>query len=428
MSPEQHATATTERPILESASVVQAVLADAAQLTDVICADIAAEEAGYVGSVLPPELLREIVWENLEALLGAIAGGPERYDAARRAGRVKATHGVPMITLLHAYRVAALRVWDEMVRRSEPSAHADLVDIPARMWRLVDRFSSAACEQYVLVVEERESRELRRQRAELARLLEGRCSPGEVPQILQTVGLAEPGARGCTFVVLAVGSTGPADPFDGLDSVMAAVGDAMARRGARTAWTPWRGEQVAVVAVDRRDDVYLSLELLGSRAVDRPIGASAVVESAIAIPEGLAQALAALQSAAADPMARPGLVRHDRIPVDTLLREAAVGSAELSRAVLGGLRALAPDEREMLLDTLDGWFACDGSTSDAGRMLHCHRNTVLYRLNRLADLTGRSVSHPKEAAELYVALRAVRLSESGSTARGLVDRGRAVPA
>ena len=50
-------------------------------------------------------------------------------------------------------------------------------------------------------------------------------------------------------------------------------------------------------------------------------------------------------------------------------------------------------------------------------MLHCHRNTVGYRLGRIAELTGRSVGRPAEAAELYAAVRAVRLSVTKLPAR-----------
>ncbi|MEV0826218.1 helix-turn-helix domain-containing protein [Nonomuraea rubra] len=39
----------------------------------------------------------------------------------------------------------------------------------------------------------------------------------------------------------------------------------------------------------------------------------------------------------------------------------------------------------------------------------CHRNTVRYRLGRLRDLTGRSVHHPAEAAELLLALETAGL-------------------
>ncbi|MFT4125378.1 MAG: helix-turn-helix domain-containing protein [Gordonia sp. (in: high G+C Gram-positive bacteria)] len=44
----------------------------------------------------------------------------------------------------------------------------------------------------------------------------------------------------------------------------------------------------------------------------------------------------------------------------------------------------------------------------AGRRLHCHRNTVLYRLRRVETLTGRSVAKPADIAALTIALLAHR--------------------
>ncbi|WP_328919887.1 helix-turn-helix domain-containing protein [Streptomyces sp. NBC_01724] len=48
-----------------------------------------------------------------------------------------------------------------------------------------------------------------------------------------------------------------------------------------------------------------------------------------------------------------------------------------------------------------------------GTTLHCHRNTVLYRIARIAELTGRVPTRPVDAAELHVALRALRLAGNG---------------
>ncbi|KMS65815.1 PucR family transcriptional regulator, partial [Streptomyces leeuwenhoekii] len=75
-----------------------------------------------------------------------------------------------------------------------------------------------------------------------------------------------------------------------------------------------------------------------------------------------------------------------------------VSSPELGRTlaerVLGPLLRLEPADREVLLDTLTTWLACDGSAQRAGERLYCHRNTVLNRLRRCEQLTGRCLARP----------------------------------
>ena len=66
-------------------------------------------------------------------------------------------------------------------------------------------------------------------------------------------------------------------------------------------------------------------------------------------------------------------------------------------------------DEELLLGTLEAWFEHGGSGTRAAAALHCHRNTVLNRLARVAELTGRDINDPRAAAELYAAVRARRL-------------------
>lgn len=72
-------------------------------------------------------------------------------------------------------------------------------------------------------------------------------------------------------------------------------------------------------------------------------------------------------------------------------------------SVLGGLRALPPAERDRLLETVRAW-ARTGSVSAVARELWCHRNTVLNRLRRCTELTGRDVTVPDQATVLLLAL------------------------
>ncbi len=56
------------------------------------------------------------------------------------------------------------------------------------------------------------------------------------------------------------------------------------------------------------------------------------------------------------------------------------------------------DEHPELLDTLRTFVDCDGSMSAAAAALNIHRNTLQYRLKRIAELTGRD---PRQLLELF---------------------------
>ena len=60
-------------------------------------------------------------------------------------------------------------------------------------------------------------------------------------------------------------------------------------------------------------------------------------------------------------------------------------------------------DRALLLDTFGAWLDADGSADRAAAALFCHPNTVRHRLRRLQDQTGRSLSQPRELAELTLA-------------------------
>ena len=70
------------------------------------------------------------------------------------------------------------------------------------------------------------------------------------------------------------------------------------------------------------------------------------------------------------------------------------------------------DEQALLLTTLRAWFTAQGSASEAAALLHCHANTVRYRLAKLTRLTGRDLHAPSDVVHLYLALEALRLRAS----------------
>jgi DNA-binding PucR family transcriptional regulator len=94
----------------------------------------------------------------------------------------------------------------------------------------------------------------------------------------------------------------------------------------------------------------------------------------------------------------------DRAPL-TMVAVADVEVAQrVVQVVLGGLDDLPRDDREVLLDTLAAWSTHNGNAGETAVHLYCHPNTVRYRLRRLEERTGRSLSNPRAVAELVLAL------------------------
>jgi DNA-binding PucR family transcriptional regulator len=81
----------------------------------------------------------------------------------------------------------------------------------------------------------------------------------------------------------------------------------------------------------------------------------------------------------------------------------------LAQQVLAGVLQQGEDEQVLLLTTLRAWYTAQGSAADAAELLHCHANTVRYRLAKVARLTGRDLRVPSDLVHLYLALEATRL-------------------
>jgi DNA-binding PucR family transcriptional regulator len=76
---------------------------------------------------------------------------------------------------------------------------------------------------------------------------------------------------------------------------------------------------------------------------------------------------------------------------------------------LEGFDDLPVAEREMLFETFQVWQDNDASVGSAAEVLICHPNTVRHRLRRIEKRTGRSLSRPKDVAELCLAFEVHRL-------------------
>lgn len=82
--------------------------------------------------------------------------------------------------------------------------------------------------------------------------------------------------------------------------------------------------------------------------------------------------------------------------------------------LLGALVEYDRRHNAELVKTLEAFFACNGNNVRTAEMLHLHRNTLLYRLERIRDITGLDLDEPETRLSLQVALRIGQILASGS--------------
>ncbi len=124
---------------------------------------------------------------------------------------------------------------------------------------------------------------------------------------------------------------------------------------------------------------------------------------------GYREAMLALRTVA---LGSPALATYEERLPDVLLLSQPDIAGRLVDAWLGPLAGLPGRERLALLETLELWVWCAGSASRTAELLPCHRNTVINRVRRVAEVTGKALGEGPPPMELALALRAWPLSGS----------------
>ncbi len=79
----------------------------------------------------------------------------------------------------------------------------------------------------------------------------------------------------------------------------------------------------------------------------------------------------------------------------------------------GAIRLLQEQDRQynsQLLPTLRQWFSSNMVTSPAAQALHIHKNTLLFRLDRIRQITGLTLRDSEELLQLMLALKLTEFS------------------
>ncbi|GGV86108.1 helix-turn-helix domain-containing protein [Streptomyces massasporeus] len=311
-----------------------------------------------------------------------------------RIGATRAEQGLPLDALLHAFRLGGSLVWQRLVEettRSEPEDIRLLVHVATDVWNFVDEHCTLVADAYRQAERQLAWRRENRVRLLAAALLDGTSRIADLPETAERLSLPEHGR----YVVVAIAGGPPHDLPIG--------GSAYLHSGVEV-------DHGIVLVADEGDrepdrDPLAALDLTADAPAGRRIGVGSAVTGLAAV--GDARRLADLALSICPP--EGGTVRLTEHLPEALVVSCPELGATLTERVLGPLLRLEPADRDVLLDTLVAWFACEGSAQRAGERLYCHRNTVLNRLRRCEQLIGRSLARPHDVVEISLALTARRL-------------------
>ncbi|MYT75324.1 MULTISPECIES: PucR family transcriptional regulator [unclassified Streptomyces] len=379
------------------------LLTDLDPLIAELAADICAHSSRYAsGRPVSRDDLEDTLRGNMELALGEfgrLGGDRRRFEAvAADNGRLRAEQGMPLATVLKAYRRGGRVLWQAMadwMRDRPPSQQRLMGDMAGAVWETIDRFSSEMADAYRLRTLELEHRDASRRGALFEALLDGRAGD---PAVATAAASALGVPRHDRFVVVLIAQdardpASPPDPAPALEPV--------------GMWSFWRsrGETVAgLVRLGAHEPAVLVDTLrahLGYRAGVSP----AFTELALA-DQGLRLARRALDTLA------PG---HGEVAdLDERLVHAALGTEpeiaeRLVARYLDGVLTSGV-EGPALLTTLRVWLDSGCSASRTATALFCHRNTVLNRIGRVAELTGWPAESGEARLGWALALRARELA------------------
>lgn len=344
---------------------------------------------------VPDRDYRDSAAKAFELLLRTVAQLPVSDEVAgvsERVGEQRARQGVPLDALLQAARLDFRIVWDALVQQAGEAYKPQLVTSAYHVWEAVERHVTGIMTAYQRTVLEMGRRAEDERRMWFTRLLD---NEGRNPTVVRDAALALGFRVDGRFLCVA------ASPGNG--------------EGLRRAATSLRATGVPVQQQAVASDAVLTVQL-GQRTTTEtvrdhlqatPCGVSATVNGLAAVPRAVVLATA---TARVLPLSASGPRRLEDSWLDVLVHRADDLGRDLADDVLSGLAAagVPAAEADRLLETVEVHLSGSGSIADTAAALFCHRNTVQHRFHRFAELTGRDVRRPEDAALVALALRARR--------------------
>jgi hypothetical protein len=336
---------------------------------------------------------------NTRSVFSAIASD-SRFDPTPSAelGIQRAGDGVPLTSLMEAYRIGFRCVWDAVMTESTMKNHvnADTVGVlTAKVYAAQDIYTDAMVAGY----RQEQARRVLSDETDRSDLIDSvlRGRLFEQWSVWEAADYLRLPTEGPYVVIAAEIAEMGLDALPEVESKLQSM-------DAHSAWRMLPDLQVGIVHVNT-DKHLASVLALVSRIATTRVGVSPQFDDLRETAQALRYARITLRGRT-DPDRRVTLFDG------SILATAAVSAPEvmvkLVSPTIDCFVGLAPHERDILFDTFKVWLENDGSLRVASEFLFCHPNTVRYRLHRIEQRTGRSLSHPRDVAELSLAMEVYR--------------------
>ena len=327
----------------------------------------------------------EVARHNVDLCFDTITGSRQltRRDLEpfRASARDRATEGMPLEDLLHAYRLGGRLGWRAIADAARADEQATLIEAAELVMRYVDEVSAAVAQAYLEERQQLVSEEERSARDLFEAVVHGRELGA---------GLGEVAARRRFPLASAY------QPF-----VVRSVGHAGRRHA-------------DIAAALRRDGILALTEgdrvagLLAAGGRERLRGLPGLVVISDPVPqEDLATAIGEVRAVAELAEARElsGEIDLGRFPLELLLLAAPRHARRVADAVLGALGSGEDGRPSELVTTLEAFVAENFDRRRTAERLHVHPNTLDYRMRRMRELTGLDFRSADALAMLVLAVR-----------------------
>ena len=324
--------------------------------------------------VLP--VSRQLVTTFLACVVEARSLTPRELEVFEQSGRQRLMMGMPLESVLHAYRIAGREAWTALCSHLPTNETPLLADLGARWMDIVDRTSSALAQAYLAASHER-LRHVDARRRELVEALLTATDPSEVA----AVSLRFSTVLAPAYVPVLVAGSGAAAGIDALlgDSPVGTLGG-------------HRGDRVLLLVPHRADSLRRRDDHL--TCWGRPATCGRMLLDEVQQVERL------LLTALAEGH-RVGHFGPDDLLVEQLLLGNERVADALRRRIADVL--IARDPGGVVVATLRSYLDT-GSVPETARREMVHANTVGYRLGRVRDLTGLDPRVPRDSALLVLGL------------------------